>query len=89
MALTGREMTEAARQAVSKIPNDQLQSQLATGASVVVLDARILPVGVFFRILIRLVGGDFAGNLTSDALLHSSRVIKEAAELIIKNFNDV
>ena len=40
MALTGREMTEAARQAVSKIPNDQLQSQLAAGASVVVLDVR-------------------------------------------------
>ena len=40
MALTGREMTEAARQAVSKIANDQLQSQLAAGASVVVLDVR-------------------------------------------------
>jgi adenylyltransferase/sulfurtransferase len=40
MALTGREMTEAARQAVSKIVNDQLQSQLAAGASVVVLDVR-------------------------------------------------
>ena len=40
MALTGREMTEAARQAVSKIPNGQLQSQLAAGASVVVLDVR-------------------------------------------------
>ena len=40
MALTGREMTEAARQAVAKIANDQLQSQLAAGASVVVLDVR-------------------------------------------------
>ena len=40
MAMTGREMTEAARQAVSKIANDQLQSQLAAGASVVVLDVR-------------------------------------------------
>ena len=40
MALTGREMTEAARQAVSKIANDQLQSQLAAGAPVVVLDVR-------------------------------------------------
>ena len=40
MALTGREMTEAARQAVSKISNDQLQSQLAAGAPVVVVDVR-------------------------------------------------
>ena len=40
MALSGREMTEAARQAVTKIANDQLQSQLAAGASVVVLDVR-------------------------------------------------
>ena len=40
MALTGREMTEAARQAVAKIPNDQLQSQLAVGAPVVVVDVR-------------------------------------------------
>jgi len=40
MALTGREMTEAARQAVAKIANEQLQSQLAAGASVVVLDVR-------------------------------------------------
>jgi hypothetical protein len=40
MALTGREMTEAARQAVAKIPHDQLQAQLAAGASIVVLDVR-------------------------------------------------
>ncbi len=40
MAITGREMTEAARQAVPKIANDQLQSQLTTGASVVVIDVR-------------------------------------------------
>jgi len=40
MAITGREMTEAARQAVPKIANDQLQSQLAAGASVVVIDVR-------------------------------------------------
>ena len=40
MAITGREMTEAARQAVSKVAHDQLQSQLAAGASVVVLDVR-------------------------------------------------
>jgi hypothetical protein len=40
MALTGRDMIEAARQAVAKIPNDRLQSQLTSGASVVVLDVR-------------------------------------------------
>ena len=40
MAISGREMTEAARQAVSKIANEQLQSKLAAGASVVVLDVR-------------------------------------------------
>jgi len=40
MAMTGREMTETARQAVPKIANDQLQSQLTTGASVIVLDVR-------------------------------------------------
>jgi len=33
-------MTETARQAVPKIANTQLQSQLTTGASVVVLDVR-------------------------------------------------
>jgi len=40
MALTGRDMIEAARRAVAKIPNDQLQSQLAAGAPVVVVDVR-------------------------------------------------
>src|SRR5215471_12866988 len=40
MAITGREMTEAARQAVPKIANDHLQAQLTTGASVFVLDVR-------------------------------------------------
>lgn len=40
MAITGREMTEAARQAVPKIAHDQLQSQLTTGAAVVVIDVR-------------------------------------------------
>ena len=40
MAMTGREMTETARQAVPKIANDQLQAQLTTGASVIVLDVR-------------------------------------------------
>ena len=40
MAITGREMTEAARQAVPKVANDKLQSQLTAGASVVVIDVR-------------------------------------------------
>ena len=40
MAMTGREMTETARQAVPKIINDHLQAQLMTGTSVVVLDVR-------------------------------------------------
>ena len=40
MAITGREMTEAARQAVPKLANTQLQSQLTAGASVVVIDVR-------------------------------------------------
>ena len=40
MAITGREMTETARQAVPKIANTQLQSQLTAGASVVVIDVR-------------------------------------------------
>ncbi len=38
MALTGRDMVEAARKAVAKIPNDQLHTKLAAGASVVVID---------------------------------------------------
>jgi len=33
-------MIEAARKAVTKIPNDQLQAQLAAGAPVVVMDVR-------------------------------------------------
>ena len=40
MALTGRDMIEAARKAVATIPNDQLHAQLTTGASVVVIDVR-------------------------------------------------
>src|SRR5262245_5097629 len=40
MAMTGREMTEAARQAVPKIANTELQSQLTAGAAVVVVDVR-------------------------------------------------
>lgn len=40
MAMTGREMTEAARKAVPKIAHEQLQSHLTAGASVIVLDVR-------------------------------------------------
>lgn len=40
MAMTGRELTEAARQAVPHVANTHLQDQLAAGASVVVLDVR-------------------------------------------------
>ena len=40
MAMTGREMTDAARQAVPKIANNQLQSRLTAGTAVVVLDVR-------------------------------------------------
>ena len=40
MALTGREMVEAARKAVAKIPNDQLHAQLTAGTPVVVIDVR-------------------------------------------------
>jgi hypothetical protein len=40
MALTGRDMIEAARKAVPKIPNDQLHAQLTAGAPVVVIDVR-------------------------------------------------
>src|SRR5919201_641531 len=40
MAMTGREITEAARRAVPKIANEQLQSQLMAGTAVVVLDVR-------------------------------------------------
>jgi len=40
MAMTGREMTEAARQAVPKIANTELQSQLTTSAAVVMIDVR-------------------------------------------------
>lgn len=40
MAMTGREMTDAARQAVPNIAHEQLQAQLAAGAPVVVLDVR-------------------------------------------------
>lgn len=41
MAMSGRDMTEAARQAVPNIANTQLQSQLTAGTQpVVVLDVR-------------------------------------------------
>ena len=40
MAMTGREMTDAARQAVPKIANHELQARLVTGASPFVLDVR-------------------------------------------------
>jgi rhodanese-related sulfurtransferase len=40
MATTGRERTEAAQQAVSKISNEQLQKHLASGTPVVILDVR-------------------------------------------------
>lgn len=40
MAITGREMTDAARQAVPKIANNQLQAQLTAGAAVIVIDVR-------------------------------------------------
>ncbi len=40
MAMTGREMIEAARQVVSTLPNTDLQHKLTAGESVVVLDVR-------------------------------------------------
>jgi len=40
MALTGRDMIEAARKAVATIPNEQLHAKLAAGAPVVVIDVR-------------------------------------------------
>ncbi len=40
MAKTGRDLVEAARQAVAKMSNDQLQKHLASGTPIVVLDVR-------------------------------------------------
>lgn len=40
MAQSGREMVEAAQKVVPKVPNTDLQAQLAAGARVVVLDVR-------------------------------------------------
>lgn len=40
MAMTGREMTETARQAVPNIAHEHLQTQLTAGTPVLVLDVR-------------------------------------------------
>jgi rhodanese-related sulfurtransferase len=40
MAMTGRDRTEAARQAVPKMSNEQLQKHLTSGTPVVILDVR-------------------------------------------------
>ncbi len=40
MAKTGRELTDAARQAVPKLSNDRLQAQIQSGTSPVILDVR-------------------------------------------------
>jgi rhodanese-related sulfurtransferase len=40
MAKTGRELIEAARQAVPKMSNDRLQEQLKAGTPPVILDVR-------------------------------------------------
>jgi rhodanese-related sulfurtransferase len=40
MATTGRDLVEAARQAVPKISNTKLQEHLASGKPVVILDVR-------------------------------------------------
>jgi len=40
MAITGRELIDAARQAVPKIFNDRLYGRLQSGAPVVILDVR-------------------------------------------------
>jgi len=40
MAMTGKEMVAAAQQAVPKMPQAELKTQLDTGAHVVVLDVR-------------------------------------------------
>jgi rhodanese-related sulfurtransferase len=40
MATTGRDLTEAARQAVPKISNEQLQQHLTAGTPIVILDVR-------------------------------------------------
>jgi hypothetical protein len=40
MATTGRDRIEAARQAVPKMSNDQVQKHLASGTPIVILDVR-------------------------------------------------
>jgi rhodanese-related sulfurtransferase len=40
MAVTGRELVEAARKAVPEISNTQLQEQLISGTPIVILDVR-------------------------------------------------
>jgi rhodanese-related sulfurtransferase len=40
MAMTGRDLVEAARQAVPKMSNAQLQEKLASGSPIVILDVR-------------------------------------------------
>ena len=40
MATTGRDLVEAARQAVPKMSNDQLEKHLASGAPIVILDVQ-------------------------------------------------
>jgi rhodanese-related sulfurtransferase len=40
MAMTGRDLVEAARKAVPKMSNAQLQEHLTSGTSIVILDVR-------------------------------------------------
>jgi rhodanese-related sulfurtransferase len=40
MAKTGRDLVEAARQAVPKMSNDQLEKHLASGTPIMILDVR-------------------------------------------------
>jgi rhodanese-related sulfurtransferase len=40
MAVTGRDLVESARKAVPEISNSQLQEQLTSGTTIVILDVR-------------------------------------------------
>ena len=40
MAMTGRDLVEAARKAVSKMSNTQLQEHLTSGTPIIILDVR-------------------------------------------------
>ena len=40
MAMTGRDLVEAARKAVPKMSNEQLQEHLTSGTPIVILDVR-------------------------------------------------